>query len=518
MSEGDSLYGYLQLAQFIVCVVPVLSFVWRQRRHHLNNEIIYSAKLNGKASSNIEEPSNREHLEAINEIIANGYMARKQIDRISSSPQHSMVLDSTNDFMHQVAGHTCEIIKSFSFKVLKPMVKPMLFRREIELYEEMEYLGSHCTQTAKAFVPKYYGVLNIHNETSSRPYLVLKDLTIAYKKPCAIDIKMGTQTFEPSASADKKLREHIKYSHQKSVGFRITGFKVYDAVRSQFYSVNKSFGRSLQPHQIKDGFKIFFYNGELLRRDVLFVVVQKLENILVWLKSQTKLHFFCSSILIVYDGQTSYDYRHIKSDKIMNSHLQYSKEPQSVRSTDPVDVSESPAMPTSASISNSNRNSCNGREMKSDECIDSSKAFETNESKPIIEKPKGKYVQGVIDSSTTAFNLTESSGNISTSPSPKSQDSQTFSNKAHLKRAIYRKSSPPLEDIAQVRMIDFAHTLSSEESANVSMIDEGYIIGIGNLIQYLRAIIHDIDNSLPYDGAPDHLTAILSKSMTQSLI
>jgi hypothetical protein len=132
--------------------------------------------------------------------------------------------------------------------------------------------------------------------------MALEDLTHRYAIPCAADIKMGMQTFEPSASAEKKAREMTKYSFQKEVGFRITGFKTYNTVTGRFKSVEKVFGRSLYPGDVQEAVGAFFHNGRRLRRDVLGVVIAKLDKLLRWFNTQRQYSFYCSSILIVYEA------------------------------------------------------------------------------------------------------------------------------------------------------------------------------------------------------------------------
>jgi len=240
-------------------------------------------------------------------------------------------------FSHQVAGHTDEDLLCIDGKVMKPSRKTtkkiQLFLREIAIYELMYSIGNYCVQSARNFTSKYHGVVilantnkllidsnnnnsnnsqvNIYNnnitssDINSVPYLVLDDLTLSYRQPCVIDIKMGTQTYEPNASLDKATRENEKYRYQSELGFRIAGFKVYDILSGTEKSIGKVFGRSLLPHQVTGGLSLFFYNGLHYRKDVVLDVIQKLEKLLLWMRSQTSVLFYCSSILIVYDGAPS---------------------------------------------------------------------------------------------------------------------------------------------------------------------------------------------------------------------
>lgn len=82
-----------------------------------------------------------------------------------------------------------------------------------------------------------------------------------FKAPCIIDIKIGTNTYEPNAPLDKIKREQNKYHFQQEIGFRIVGFKVFDVITKTYKQIGKRFGRSLQPNKISEGLLLFFYNG-----------------------------------------------------------------------------------------------------------------------------------------------------------------------------------------------------------------------------------------------------------------
>jgi len=283
----------------------------------------------------------------------------------------TLSLERTLNFNHQVAGHTSEVLRGFLGKVLKPMVKGHLFVREVRLYEELAEapLCDHCNHLPRAFVPQYAGLAMVevrhpsggdHGHaspppvadgqkgvyallttwlrwwlagsvwgggggarsppataaafapaptppTALLPHLVLEDLTRGYCAPCVIDIKMGQQTYEPTASAFKKQREVLKCPYQATTGYRITGMKVFDVRTQTYHCKEKQYGRSLAPDQLCDALTLFFHNGVHVRRDVVLSVIQQLEQILVWLQCQNRLHFYCSSLLIIYDGAPAVD-------------------------------------------------------------------------------------------------------------------------------------------------------------------------------------------------------------------
>lgn len=255
-------------------------------------------------------------------------------------------IDSTVDYVHQVAGHTSEVLRAFQGKVLKPMVKQRLFVRELCLYEKMALSANSDSGLPILFVPNYIGLALVQStqktiETGKTlristvqthlvkfirklsklfhvpeikyinncldkkllPHLVLDDLTLSYKAPCVIDIKMGQQTYEPDANSSKKKREIRKCPYQVITGFRITGMKVFDVINSTYSYKDKQFGRAVQPDDIAGALRIFFWNGISVRKDVITKVIDQLKKILAWFENQNVLHFYCSSILIIYDGR-----------------------------------------------------------------------------------------------------------------------------------------------------------------------------------------------------------------------
>lgn len=275
--------------------------------------------------------------------------------KVSAEETNSISIEKTVDYCHQVAGHTCEVLRAFQGKVLKPMVKGRLFIRELRLYEKMAQCPHLTSGLPKSFVPNYIGLALVHNNRMgpdektfpvetlysklvkifSRassippeidyinsfvskkllPHLVLDDLTLNYKSPCVIDIKMGQQTYEPDANANKKKREIRKCPYQVITGFRITGMKVYDVLLSSYSYKDKQFGRSVQPDEVTAALKLFFWNGCTLRTEVIISVIEQLKQILYWFEQQMMLHFYCSSILIIYDGCTDSCYRNPSDGK-----------------------------------------------------------------------------------------------------------------------------------------------------------------------------------------------------------
>lgn len=222
------------------------------------------------------------------------------------------------------------------------------------------------------FVPSFYGVQAIHANGLSHRYLILEDLSLppSFPPTCCLptksdpkpslpasliehypsilDVKIGQRSHPPWAPSDKVAREQIKHPHQKDVGFRIVGMKIYEGGggrgekggaeeggteggerkeenklactssmtirRGGYVSEGKEYGRGLRPgKELKEGLARFFLRGMkegreeegVLKRLDLFI--KRLEGLKKWFSRQRCLKFWSSSLLFVdhryYDSQ-----------------------------------------------------------------------------------------------------------------------------------------------------------------------------------------------------------------------
>lgn len=165
------------------------------------------------------------------------------------------------------------------------------------------------------FAASYAGIVDVENplhEKTSAPmqqqYLILRDITATFRHPNIIDIKMGTQTYEPDAPYSKKLREIRKYPLQSNFGFRIVGMRVYDSATDEYRYWGKQFGTQLLcRNDVKRALKLFFQCEDGTQQaetanNVLSCVVSKLAKIKSCMSYNTTMAFYASSILISYEG------------------------------------------------------------------------------------------------------------------------------------------------------------------------------------------------------------------------
>ena len=274
----------------------------------------------------------------------------------------SLQLDYTHlidVYRHQVAGHTDHFMLRFMERfILKPILKEHLFQREKSFYEHVtrccccnddnitniERVNQHCdnyignearnhlvTPSLLSYLPKYFQSVTTSFRLSSSPlsssssssqlssssssstikeeidelsYLVLEDISHSYSRDhiSIIDIKMGTQTYEPTASIEKIVKETSKFIHQRQLGFRISGMKVFNHRTKQYLIKDKFFGRSLEPSTVIYGLGLFFYNGYTLCKEIISDVIQQLNGLLVIMNEQVDYKFYCTSLLIIYNA------------------------------------------------------------------------------------------------------------------------------------------------------------------------------------------------------------------------
>eukprot|EP01129_Flabellula_baltica_P001127 TRINITY_DN1103_c0_g1_i1.p1 TRINITY_DN1103_c0_g1~~TRINITY_DN1103_c0_g1_i1.p1 ORF type:complete len:518 (-),score=112.17 TRINITY_DN1103_c0_g1_i1:41-1594(-) len=209
------------------------------------------------------------------------------------------VRDDLESFGHQAAGHSGDkgLLKSGN-TILKHYSD-----KEFQFYEDMT---RKLTDEEKALFPGYEGRTHVINpETGALDhYIILEDLTYGMEKPCIMDLKMGRQTFEPTAPAKKKAEQSVldTMSTSDALGFRICGMRVFQVGDESFRARDKPWGMGVTSDKMEDSIKEFIENGETLRYEILEAFIEPLNRVLEWFQTQSHYKFYGSSLLFVYDG------------------------------------------------------------------------------------------------------------------------------------------------------------------------------------------------------------------------
>jgi 1D-myo-inositol-tetrakisphosphate 5-kinase/inositol-polyphosphate multikinase len=222
------------------------------------------------------------------------------------------------ELSYQVAGHRGKVTGLLTHKdhkgfIMKPMQKGELGLRELDFYRCLEEKESddEISNILKSIIPEYRGLACVQSvgdaqEVVKTDYLILKDIAYGFELPCLIDIKMGKQTWDPTASEAKINTEKSKYPGTRpTLGFSVPGIQYYNLSSPDSDPIrgNKQFGRNLNHKTVFKAFQDFLNKDSDVEKIIGKVILQKLEKISDFFKVQKQYAFYASSLLVAYDAK-----------------------------------------------------------------------------------------------------------------------------------------------------------------------------------------------------------------------